>query len=151
MLEIISDFRMNVMRGQIAQVAKWGAWAVLEERYNTAKYLNRTAGTESNKISISMHLARKLLLDKMAWKFKEYFTFEIWSCGKRMLLLYSCRCCAIWKDNIPENDSQPRGSSNKEKKWRIFIEWSQKDEIVVGICLRQYWYLLTSKYKVMGC
>ena len=125
MSEIISDFRMNVMRGQIVQVAKWGAWAVLEQRYNTVKYLNRTVATKSNKISISMHLARKLLLAKMAWKFTS--TFEIWSCGKRMLLLYSCRCCAIRKDNIPENDSLPRGSSNKKKKWRKFIDWSQKD------------------------
>ena len=71
MSEIISDFRMNVMRGQIVQVAKRGAGALLEERYNTAKYLNRTARTETNKISISMHLARKLLLAKMTWKFKE--------------------------------------------------------------------------------
>ena len=122
---IISAFRMNVMWRQIVQVAKWEAWAVLEQRYNTAKYLNRTAGTESNKISISMHLARKLLLAKMAWKFT--FTFEIWSCGKRMLLLYSCWCCAIWKDNIPKNDSLPRGSRIEEKKWWNFTEWSQKD------------------------
>ena len=155
MSEIISDFRMNVMRGQIVQVAKWGAWAVLEQRYNTAKYLNRTVGTKSNKISISMHLARKLLLAKMAWKFT--FTFEIWSCGKRMLLLYSCRCCAIRKDSIPENDSLPRGSSNKKRSGENLLTEAKKMRLasltpsVVGICVRPYWYLLTSKYKVMGC
>ena len=68
---INSDFKMNVMKKQIAQVTKWEGWAVLEQQYNTAKLLNRTARTESNKISISMHLARKVLLAKMAWKFKE--------------------------------------------------------------------------------
>ena len=115
---------MNVMRGQIVQVAKWGAWAVLEQRYNTAKYLNRTVGTKSNKISISMHLARKLLLAKMAWKFT--FTFEIWSYGKPMLLLYSCRCCAIRKDNIPENDSLPRGSSNKKRSGENLLTEAKK-------------------------
>ena len=44
---INSDFKMNVMKKHIAQVTKWEAWAVLEQRYNMAKWLNRTAGTES--------------------------------------------------------------------------------------------------------
>ena len=34
---INSDFKMNVMKKQIAQVTKWEGWAVLEQQYNTAK------------------------------------------------------------------------------------------------------------------
>jgi len=68
-----------------------------------------------------MHVAGKVLLGKMAWKFYA-FTFEIWSCGKRMLLFYSCRCCANRTDQVQEAVSLPRGSRKEEKNGREFAE-----------------------------
>ena len=119
---------MNVMRGQIVQVAKWGAWAVLEQRYNTAKYLNRTVGTKSNKISISMHLARKCYWLKWPGNSKSSLLLKYGP------VVNACYCFTV-VDVVPSGKiiSQKMTAyleevGTKKRSGQKFIEWSQKDE-----------------------
>ena len=59
-----------------------------------------------------------------------------------MLLLYSCQCCAIWEDNIPENDSLPGGSRNKKRIGKNLLNEAKRMQLVsltlsvVGVCVR---------------
>ena len=152
---IISAFRMNVMWRQIVQVAKREAWAVLEQRYNTAKYLNRTAGTESNKISISMHLARKCYWLKWPGNSKSSLLLKYGP------VVNACYCFTV-VDVVPsgkiisqkmtayleEVGTKKRSGENllnEAKRMRL----ASLTPSVVGICLRPYWYILTSRYETL--
>ena len=156
MSEIISDFRMNVMRGQIVQVAKWGAWAVLEQRC-----IRRSIWTELPELKATKYQS------PCTWPGSCYWLKWPGNSKSSLLLKYgpvvnACYCFIV-VDVVPSGKAISHKmtvyleeAATKKRSGEDLLHEAKKMRLasltpsVVGICLRLYWYLLPQSIRWWG-